>query len=594
MPVTALRFDPLIDMQARGIGEAASDISIRGGTYLNTGYSIGGLALTDPQTGHYLGEIPIAPAFLGAPQIRTGAANATAGWNATAGSVARDWQPVTAGGTLSIAAGERRLFAADINAGLLAKEKFLGRTVGLNIAAAHSSGDGAFGDEHRVRADGSIGNSASFSDQQFERYNLRLQLRDATSQTDIFAGYQTKDFAWPNLYAKGSPRPNPIWRDEREDLQTQLYLVNHRQEYYSNGGYHGDFVQVGAYHRINKDVYSIPDINYAAHHRTATTSAALDGRHTLLYFKEATTALRYRAGVVADDLESDGLIYGRYMSRSQFYAGAYADQTLRLAEAGDLVLTAGLTYDESNRMSGAVSPVAGIAWKQTAADAWLRGLALDYSENTQTPDYTALNNSAAGGVFRGNRDLKRSRSRNVGLGADIAAAGFTFLPAVFYRHDKNLTDWIFDPASPGARTVRQVSLDTYGFEFVARRSWERFDISLGYAWLHREDDYTTANTGSYYALNFAEHRLTAALVARLPFGVELRCDNELRFQKDNPLREGTDHPFFTSLSVTWRLPHFDGLSLTAAVDNLWNVRYQEIPLVPGAPRTCSLRATYVW
>ncbi|MDR3228935.1 MAG: TonB-dependent receptor, partial [Puniceicoccales bacterium] len=57
---------------------------------------------------------------------------------------------------------------------------------------------------------------------------------------------------------------------------------------------------------------------------------------------------------------------------------------------------------------------------------------------------------------------------------------------------------------------------------------------------------------------------------------------------------GTDHPFFTSLSVTWRLPHFDGLSLTAAVDNLWNVRYQEIPLVPGAPRTCSLRATYVW
>ncbi|MDR3228609.1 MAG: hypothetical protein LBT53_04265, partial [Puniceicoccales bacterium] len=37
MPVTALRFDPLIDMQARGIGEAASDISIRGGTYLNTG-----------------------------------------------------------------------------------------------------------------------------------------------------------------------------------------------------------------------------------------------------------------------------------------------------------------------------------------------------------------------------------------------------------------------------------------------------------------------------------------------------------------------------------------------------------------------------
>ncbi|MGA2446888.1 MAG: TonB-dependent receptor, partial [Opitutaceae bacterium] len=57
MPVTALRYEPLADVQARNLAEGQADIAIRGGIFENTGFRIGGAALYDPQTGHYAAEI---------------------------------------------------------------------------------------------------------------------------------------------------------------------------------------------------------------------------------------------------------------------------------------------------------------------------------------------------------------------------------------------------------------------------------------------------------------------------------------------------------------------------------------------------------
>ena len=589
MPVTALRFDPLVDVQARSLGETQADVSIRGGTFENTGFSIGAAPVYSPQTGHYFAELPVSPMLFGFPEIKTGTANAQAGWNATAGSVAHTWLPVVNGGTFSAGIGNNHLFGADIHAGALAKEKFLGRTIGLDVTAAYSTSDGVFGNERRVQADGNAypGGPVAFSDHTFQRYNLRLQLRDTNSQTDIFAGYQTKDYAWPNLYAKA--QPGPLRREEREELTTQLFIFNHRQELRD-----GDWVQVGVNFDLNVDHYTIPVLtSYHARHSTRTFAAAADGRQTLHTAERANTALRYRIGVVSDNLRSTSLNYGHYNSRTMFYAGLYADQTWLLNKTQRLEVTAGLTYDECNREESALSPVAGIAWKQTAPGALLRRIGFDYSESSQLPTYMALN-SATAGLFGGNADLGRARSRNVELGADLAAAGWTFTPTVFYRQDDALVDWVFDYARGDRRSARAVDINTWGVEFAARRSWERVDLALSYAWLHKDDNYSSTVTGSFYAMNFAEHRFTAAVVVRLGYGVELRCDNELRLQRENRLRSGTDTPFFTSLGLFWHVSQFTGLTLSAQVDNLWDVDYEEVPLVPGAPRTFSARVSYRW
>ena len=63
MPVSALSYEPLVDVQARNMAEGQADVSIRGGTFENTGFSIGAVPIYDPQTGHYFAELPIAPAM---------------------------------------------------------------------------------------------------------------------------------------------------------------------------------------------------------------------------------------------------------------------------------------------------------------------------------------------------------------------------------------------------------------------------------------------------------------------------------------------------------------------------------------------------
>src|SRR5689334_20103617 len=88
MPVSALRYEPQVDVQARNLTEAQSDVTIRGGIFENTGFRIGGVSLIDPQTGHYYAEIPIAPAMLGAPEILTGADHALLTLNSTVGAIA--------------------------------------------------------------------------------------------------------------------------------------------------------------------------------------------------------------------------------------------------------------------------------------------------------------------------------------------------------------------------------------------------------------------------------------------------------------------------------------------------------------------------
>ncbi|MBC8040529.1 MAG: TonB-dependent receptor, partial [Opitutaceae bacterium] len=147
-PVTALRFEPLVDVQSRNFAESQADLIIRGGTFESSGISIGAVPIYDPQTGHYLLELPVAPAMLGAPGVRTGSDNAISGWNATAGSVAYGWQPIRTGGYVATGAGDNDLFRSELYSGYVSDQKIAGRTLAADASVAYSESDGTrtFGD----------------------------------------------------------------------------------------------------------------------------------------------------------------------------------------------------------------------------------------------------------------------------------------------------------------------------------------------------------------------------------------------------------------------------------------------------------------
>ena len=557
MPVSALRYEPIVDVQARNLTEAQADITIRGGIFENTGFRIGGSTLVDPQTGHYLAEIPVAPAMLGAPEILTGAANAAGSTNATTGTVDYGWRAVHTGGAFAAAAGNFATSHEEIYLGQLSDARVFGARLGADVAVAHSKSDG----------------SVPLGDSNFDRVNGRLQLAGKTSQTDLFAGYQKKFFGWPNLYT-------PFASPESENLETTLFALNHRADL---GG--GDWMQFSAYHRRNKDDYAFSRLAplgpvHPFQHTTTVTGAALDGRNTL-----GDLVLGWRGEFLADHITSTSLTFGPYRDRTLTKLALVPEKTI-----GTTTLRAGATYDHSDRDGSSLSPL--VEWAlQDGARRWHAS----YVRVTQVATYTALKSNPAGGLFRGNQNLGREASHQAELGVADSLAGWTIESVIFWRRDDSLVDWTFRRGVT-ARTANPVDLDTAGCEAVARRSWGVCDLVFGYTLLTKDADYRGALVdASFYALNYARQRLTAALTARLGHGFELRMDNVARIQADNLLRvTGGNRAVISSLGLSYRPTEWRGAAITVQADNLWNSSFQEVPAVPAARRTITGGVSYAW
>ncbi len=565
-PVSALRYDPGVDVQARNGAETQADVTIRGGIFENTGFKLGAVSVYDPQTGHYLAEIPVAPAMLTAPEVLTGVDNAEQGLNANVGTIAYDWRPISNSGFMSAAGGEYRSDKEEIYQGA-AKAIGGGATLGADVAFAHSASDG----------------SIPYGDHKFYRYNARLQLRSRAGQTDLFAGYQSKFFGWPNLYT-------PFNVDETEDLQTVFATLNHRIDF---GG--GDYLEAAAYWRRNKDNYEfdrfIPGLYNPYQHTTWVTGLGLTGRSTL---GAGGVVVSYAAQAMTDSLESTSLVFGRFRHRDTLKLVLVPEKTWTLTDGSVLGVKAGGTYDGTNKDGSAVSPIVEIS--RTSRDSG-RGVTRVYasvSGSSQVPSYTALDSSPTSGLFLGNPNLGRTRTDNYELGVSLPTGGWLVRGAVFWRDDHNLVDWTYTQGVM-ARTANAVDVKTTGVELVASRSWRWVDLNMGYTALTKDANYGAAAVdASFYALNYARQRLTAAVVAKLGGGFEVRLDNEARIQEPNELRTSPSDVVLSAVGLVYHPVWMAGLELTAQVDNLWNTNYQEVPSVPSARRAWMLGARYGW
>ena len=559
MPVSGLRFEPRVDVQARNLAEGQADVGIRGGVFENTGFKLGALSLYDPQTGHYFAEIPVAPAMLLTPRVLTGSDNALGGFNAGVGTVAYGWRPIEQRGEASLAFGDYATNRQSLYQGVVSSAG--SRRVAADIELARSESDG----------------SVPFGDHDFKRASGRVQLRDADSQTDFFAGVQKKFFGWPNLYT-------PFGFNETEDLHTTLYAFNHRAQLDST-----DYWQVGAYYRRNFDDYefnrAVPGASNPFEHTTRVSAVSLEGRLT-----EGDYLVAYDLQAMRDHLDSTALTFGRFHTRD-YYKVTFVPERTYATSSGQLRVRAGLSFDDTNRDKSALSPIVEAALTRPNG----QRLYLQYSESTQVPTYTALNSNPSAGLFRGNANLGRATSRNLEAGLALERAGWKIEAAVFQRWDDKLTDWTFTRGVT-ARTANAVDIGTLGFEVVATRRSARYDWVFGYTFLDKDADYRSATVdASFYALNFAKHRLTAAVTARLGQGFELRVDNELRIQEKNLLRTvGGDDAVLTSVGLYYLPPKLRGLELSVLVDNVWDDNFQEVPAVPAARRQYSVGATYRW
>ena len=561
MPVSSLRYDPLVDIEPRNMAEAQADVTIQGDTFENTGLQVGALSIFDPQTGHYLMELPVAPVMLGAPEVLTGEPFAASSMNATGGGLAYNWKAVGTGGFATGAIGDDGLQREEVYQGLAGSGA---SHLAADADWAHSSGNGTvpFGDFH------------------FDRADARVEYLAPGSVTDLFAGYQSSFFGWPNLYT-------PFGSDETENLQTVLVALNNREELGQ-----GQFIEGGAFYRRNKDDYAFSRFaplgpTHPYQHTTWEYGASMGGRQDY-----DGVILNYHAEETTDWLRSTSLTYGPYHSRKLEKVTLVPEEDWA-APGGEYVLKAGASYDGSNRESGVVSPVAEISRSWSASG--LRRVYASYSTTTELPSYTALDSSPTAGLFLGNPGLGRETSRDTEVGVSGNIGGWSGQAAVFYRRDDNLVDWTYTNGVFG-RSANAVNLQTEGLELVARHSWGLVTAVLGYTALAKSADYMDANiSASFYALNYARQRLTAALTLELTETLELRLDNAARIQEADSLRtQGGNDAINSSLGLYWRPQSTRRVELSLMVDNLWNSAFQSVPGVPASRRQLSFGATYGW
>jgi outer membrane cobalamin receptor len=306
-------------------------------------------------------------------------------------------------------------------------------------------------------------------------------------------------------------------------------------------------------------------------------------------------ALAFNADAMSDDIKSTTLIYGHFMSRDYLKLGLVPEKSWKLDPTQRVVVKAGANYDDTNRDAAELSPLLEIADETKLAGGGIRRFYASYTKSTQAPTYTALNSSATSGLFRGNPNLGRIDSHNLEAGMSTLVGAWRIQTAVFWRQDNNQVDWTFKQGVT-ARTANAVDIATTGVEAVVQRSWSFLDLVLGYTALTKTSDYHNAAVdASFYALNYPKQRLTAAVVARLGSGFELRLDNEARVQAANLLRNPNENKALTSaVSLSYRPHAWPQLGFSLQVDNLWNTDFEEVPAVPAARRQVTAGVEYVW
>lgn len=567
---TMLRYDPRVDLQARGLPEGQADITIRGGLFENTGLTVGAVTVFDPQTGHYTSLLPLAPHALSEPRVLTGVNNALLGFNAAVATVQYDWQRLRARREIGLGFGSDALRYQSLALGHVFDTN--NGEGGLEITYAGSDGEG----------------SLANGDHDFEQVFARAQHRSGDRQTDLALSYQDNFYAWPGAYTGFASLP------ETDHTKTTSLILNQR---FGDGvaGNDSHYIEWGAYYRELVDDYdfdrttSESAIPGAFDHKTRSVAAGLKGRRAI-----GAWQWQYGLQLTADELlRSTDLTHGDFDSRRYARLSVVPTRRWSIGSQTQILWRIGATLDASNRDSNVLLPLTGVSWLREHAAGSDR-LSLELSSASQLPGYTALN-SAENGLFGGNATLGRERAQTLSLSLESQREQWQANVAVFVRRDDDLVDWTFLRGAPFARQANAVDIDVVGVETLLRRHFSAVELVAGYSYLSKDADYGTSLVdASFYALNYARHRLTLALWVRPSDRLLLRWDNELREQADNPLRTTDRKAYTTSLALEWSPEFAEGLKASLIADNLTNSNFEEFPGTPTMRRQLSIKLRYAW
>lgn len=478
-----LRYLPGIEVQQRGPMGSQSDFVIRGGTFQQVLVIVDGIRLNDPNTGHFSGNIPIAPSEIDRIEVLKGASSALYGSEAVGGVIhiitksfaAGSEKKKQFGGTLS--AGEYGLFTADAG-GYFSNGK---TAVGGGVLSNNSTGQpqrGTRGFFHN--------NTVSLSVNHHLNKNWQLSARSS---------YDVRDFAAQNFYTTFT-----------SDTAEEKLTTSWNQLRVGYAGEKDRFSLQAGYKNV-KDEYLYNSVSLANESRSELWQALAIHEHDFSSKTSLSGGLQFQnRGISSNDRGEHNV--------SQ--AAAFAVLNQKIGESFYVHPAIRLDWDEKRgwefvpQLNAAYSVqkfVIRASAGRTIRDA-------DFTER-----YNNYNKALVASGRIGNPDLGAERSYSYELGADYFMNGNMKLSVGgFIRDHSDLIDWsntVYDdmprkdnlaPGGTYALAKNIASVKTYGVETDLQytrtiSSTQNFYATAGWVWLYTKSSNTVP---SFYISSHAK------------------------------------------------------------------------------------------
>ncbi|MHB9028951.1 MAG: TonB-dependent receptor plug domain-containing protein, partial [Candidatus Latescibacterota bacterium] len=454
-----------ISLTERGAPGSQADISIRGSSTEGVLLLVNGIRVQDPQTGHFLLDIPLDLGSVERVEILSGGGSTLYGSSASGGIVnivtreggrggngtltIGSFGNVRAGGSVSGKAGDA--FSLSANARW---ERSDGHTTGTDLEYTGIDGSGAWNTEG---------------------WNIRWN-----------AGVLQKRFGAQGFYAA-----YPSF-EEVMTVQAGMHALHPLNE--------RSLLRVRVGSRGHRDAFTLirdrPDFYRNTHYNRSYT---VGGE----YVRTLASAGSFTFGTEA---EREGIASGSLGSHSGGNAALYGEFSGNLRKSP---YSFSLRYDRGRRNKGAFSPGFGIVLPLSG----VYKLRVRLERSFRAPNYTEL--YYADPANRGNPGLgsERSSSAEAGLNriTDRSEAGAT----LFVVRTARVIDWVRNPGETVWSAVNHGRLLTAGAEmsYAARfyRDWRfRGNATIMRQWVRGRQ-----GRESKYILNPAEGTVTAALYGPL-------------------------------------------------------------------------------
>lgn len=467
-----------IDVRQRGPFGIQADLSIRGSTFNQVLVLLNGFKLTDPMTGHFLLNLPVAPEDVQRIELLEGQGTMRFGQNAFAGAVnfvvapedAFSLRLLTEGGEFN---SYRYRAALNLPVGGYKQQLIIGQ----------------------ASSDGYLPNTDFFSQDVF--YQGQIDLNGGLQTLDLMAGYQKKDFGARQFYGSSTEQyeyneasfvalgGNMLFGSLQ--FSPRLYARHHYDDYY--------WLRTG------------PSTNK---HSTDVLSGEL---RVSKYNKLSTTAF----GV---EWRQESIVSTNMGEHTRPYWGAFVNHTFHSNGLQEKAwqLTPGLYANNLPRYGFQVFPGLEGYYTLSSNTRFRANVGRSFRMPTFIELYFNVGNTVS------NPSLTPEDAWTYEVGLDKTYRQLQFSATAFVQDAKQLIDWA-RPAEvvAGPDTARNINeVLTYGLRgqvnwqsspTIAAENFTR--VQLGYQWLGLDAQAADDNVRSRYVLNYLVHQLTAQLTQQV-------------------------------------------------------------------------------